>query len=109
MFALVLHFTACMESNSSKIEEISQKEKNQLLASEGILYDTIVSFDPVTFKEKIEIVKRELSNEIISSQAGSKTTTIKQTGIDTIIVFDPKTYKETMTIINHDTGETITK
>ncbi len=69
----------------------------------GMVIDTFITFDPVTFKEEIQIVVRKEGEDEPQS---IQTTTYEPEGIDTFIIFSPETLKEEMMIIiNHETGE----
>ncbi len=62
----------------------------------GIATDTIIVFDPETYKEKVYIVEYETdtrSNEKLRKLGKYSVST------DTIITFDPETYQETIKIV----------
>jgi len=55
--------------------------------------DTVITFDPITFEETIQIVE---SNKTTSEQKIIETYQIQ---VDTIITFDADTYEETIEIV----------
>ncbi len=80
---LILIFaSSCVPEKIMQLEETSTSKSS---------VDTIVTFDPVTFEETIQLV---ISDETTTQKFS---TDIYQT--DTIITFNPDTYEETIEIV----------
>ncbi len=72
------------------------------LPDDGYVIDTIVTFDPVTYEEKVEIVRTKRTNDDGADRQGQMTQKIVRSSseeVDTIIVFDPETYEERIEIV----------
>jgi len=84
-------------------------EKSDDVATAALEIDTIITFDPATYTETIQVVKRTLGKETTEQiSEKSKVPTITERAIaiegddylvDTIITFNPDTYTETMELV----------
>ncbi len=90
------------------MDGLTASDLAQTKLQEGIQMDTVITFDPVTGEEIVEVVKKIDSGNTITTVTIPKKL-LRKTGIDTIITFDPNSYKKVITIINVDTGEVTSK
>lgn len=63
--------------------------------NEDVRIDTIITFDPITFEERIEVVVYTGEEEKTDFKPKDSSSSL----IDTVIVFDPVTMKEEIIII----------
>jgi len=132
---------SCLALFSFKSYPVVEYEKNEItLVQDTIIpkmrlssfIDTIITFDPVTGKETVEVVERKITYAdnieddkiydtltLIHSISGERNTFVLATednkgvnlevksenAIDTVTVFDPHTYFETQVAINTLTGK----
>ena len=67
--------------------------------NDGFIIDTIIEFDPVTFEEKVQVVRTRIE----SDHAGGIIEKILESAekFDTVIVFDSETLKSDTVIVRH--------
>jgi len=110
---IICILAVCLTCCNSKISQEVQIQEEAVLTETdrfppipkeliGKEIDTIISYDPETFDEKIEYI---LSSELPKNDSLRIPGDYIARGIDTIVIFDPETIEEFVIIINHDTGQ----
>ncbi len=88
-----------LASTSYGQQTTTQEEKDV------VRIDTIITFDPETFEETIELVVYKGELRLAKDVVDFAEKATEKNGVDTIIIFDPKTMKEDTVIVKRGLKE----